>query len=336
MVPVQVADQRHQVVAAVHHVVALVVQIPIAGLQRLVLLGRQRVDLTERRQVPLRLLQPFDLFGAHIRHRAVRHGCGGVSVRRTVGPGIAGLIRPCGRPSPSSNGTGRPSSSSTGNRLVGAVLRHQFVQPHTDGIGHLLRQLPVYGGQPFTVHVQLVLAPLQSGHARLDLVALGAQRLQLLVVAGYGGLQLLAACDPRSGCSPPPVRPPRPHRRRLRSICAICLRRRSFNVSRRVPAFRPASRALSCSSPACRVRDSALRFASVHAILAETSCSRARVQALFQFPFAVGQIVEVGVLAGGCLRGGQGPVQIIQFEPMRLRILPGFGDALVHRRHLPA
>ena len=42
------------------------------------------------------------------------------------------------------------------------------------------------------------------------------------------------------------------------------------------------------------------------------------------------------MLAGGCLRGGQGPVQIIQLEPMRLRVLTGFGDALVHRRHLTA
>ena len=57
--------------------------------------------------------------------------------------------------------------------------------------------------------------------------------------------------------------------------CAACSRLRSFNASMRARRS-AASLALSRSSPACRLRDSPLRLASVHAIFAATSCSRVR------------------------------------------------------------
>ena len=55
-----------------------------------------------------------------------------------------------------------------------------------------MHELPGFGGQPFAVYIQGMFAPGQIGDLGLDLVALRAQGLEFLVMAGGGGLQLVS------------------------------------------------------------------------------------------------------------------------------------------------
>ena len=320
---VQVADQRHQVVTAVHHVVALVVQVPVAGLQRLILLGRQRVDLAERRQVALRLLQPLDLFGAHIRHRAVCRG-------RIVGPVRVGLVR-----------TGvalllhrhrSPVVVQYRHRLVGTIRRNQLVQSHADVVRHLLRQLPVCGGQSLPVHIQLVFASLQFGHTRFDPVALDPQPFQLRIMAGGRGLKLLAAGDHL----PDALRHQPRHGVRVGSDAVDAGRLLATTLVQRLQpraSFGGLLRVV-MQQPRLAVQRFGLAFLLRPRDPGRDLAFAGLGQVLFQLPFAVGQIVEVDLFAGGGLRRGQGPVQIVQFEPVRLLVVAGCGDSFIHRRDL--
>ena len=55
-----------------------------------------------------------------------------------------------------------------------------------------MHELPGFGGQPFAFYIQGMFAPGQIGDLGLDLVALRAQGLEFLVMAGGGGLQLVS------------------------------------------------------------------------------------------------------------------------------------------------
>ena len=175
--------------------------------------------------------------------------------------------------SPSSNGIGRPSSSSTGTGWSGPYCATSSSNPIPTASATFCISCPYAAANrsrstssscsrrcnPAT-HGSISLRwarSVLSSSSWLDTAACSSSRRATT-------FRMLAATSPATASAS----------EAMRSMRAICLRRRSFNASRRVRRS-AASRALSCSSPACRVRDSALRFASVQAILAETSCSRA-------------------------------------------------------------